>query len=170
LGLVGLRRGALLAVDVGPDLAFPPRRIVLWQPVTNGSAALSHFLRLRLAASMMGSVREKETTERLRRTLFQERRSLEVAGYELAPELASAIEALHLAGLANASLAPIDWFEVVADGRPVQPASRRIIELWQGKGLEVNAHSIAGEPFWSTPEVSVVPPLLAATVAVFQRD
>lgn len=169
LCLLGLRLGALLAMDVAKELAFPLQRIVLWQPVISGSFALTQFLRLRLAASMMDRMKEKETTEQLRRVLFQERVPLEVAGYELAPELASAIEALNLAGLAAAGLPPIHWFEVVAaDGRPLPPASQRVTELWQGKGLEVHTQTIAGEPFWSAPEVTVVPALLAATAAIFQ--
>ncbi|MGH8657585.1 MAG: hydrolase 2, exosortase A system-associated [Gammaproteobacteria bacterium] len=170
LCLLGLRLGALLALDAAKDLAVPLQRIVLWQPVISGSVALTQFLRLRFAASMMAGLEEKETTEQLRRVLFKEHAPVEVAGYELAPELASTIEALNLAGLGKAGLPPIDWLEVVsADGRPLPPASQRVTELWQGQGLEAHTQTIAGDPFWSTPEVTVVPALLAATAAIFQR-
>lgn len=169
--LLGLRLGALLALDVAKNFGFPLKRIVLWQPVTSGSVTLTQFLRLRLAASMMDSIKEKETTEQLRRVLFQERVPLEVGGYELAPGLASAIEALNLAALGAAGLPPIDWFEVVsAEGRPMPPASQRVTELWEGKGLEVHTQTIAGEPFWSAPEVTVVPALLSATAAIFRSQ
>ncbi|MGH8614963.1 MAG: hydrolase 2, exosortase A system-associated [Gammaproteobacteria bacterium] len=171
LYLLGLRLGALLALDVAKDLALPLQRIVLWQPAISGSVTLTQFLRLRLAASMMDSKQEKETTQQLRRVLFQERAPLEVAGYELAPELASAIETLNLADLAAADLPPLDWFEVVAaDGRPLPPASQRVTQLWQGKGLEVHIQTMAGEPFWSAPEVTVMPTLLAATAAIFKSE
>ena len=81
--LWGLRSGALLATELAQQCS--PKGLLLWQPVSNGSQFLTQFLRLRIAAAMMGGA--KETTAQLRE-IFKSGKTLEIAGYEIAPELA----------------------------------------------------------------------------------
>lgn len=47
----GVRLGALLAMELAVELAAP--RLLLWQPVSDGSQYLRQFLRLRLAAERL---------------------------------------------------------------------------------------------------------------------
>ena len=86
-------------------------------------------------------------------------RSLEIAGYELHPELAQAIESLQLASPPPA-VKRVDWLEV---GAGVRPGSQAVVERWKGMGLDVRSATVAGEPFWSTIEITVCEPLLDAT-------
>src|SRR5688500_8337577 len=54
LALWGLRLGAVLACDVA-QREETVDRLLLWQPVTNGSQFLTQFLRLRLASEMLAA-------------------------------------------------------------------------------------------------------------------
>ena len=165
--LWGLRLGAALAADIGKEPDAGVDHLVLWQPVTNGSQFLSQFLRLRLASEMLASgaatTAVRELTDALRRG-----ESLEIAGYELHPDLAAAIEGLKLKALTPA-VKRVDWLEVAADrSMPLRPASRRVLEAWRGRGLEVNAAQAVGEPFWSTIEIAECAELLELTTTAMR--
>ena len=148
----GLRLGAALACE----MAHGVERLLLWQPVTSGEQFLSQFLRLRLASEMLAGGAATSALRELRAELAQGR-ALEIAGYELHPELAKAIERLQLASL-RPEVKRIDWLEVGA-----RPGSQRVIELWTAAGIDVRTVAVAGEPFWSTVEITVCEPLVDAT-------
>ncbi|HUN50773.1 MAG TPA: hydrolase 2, exosortase A system-associated [Candidatus Sulfotelmatobacter sp.] len=161
LGLWGLRLGGALAAAA--VAAEPERfqRLLLWQPVVDGKAMMTQFLRLRVAAAMGGEAREN--TEQLRADLAAGR-PLEVAGYMLAPELVAAIDGVRLDGLDLGTDVAVDWLEVAAEaGRGLTPAARRVAEAWQQRGMAVAAASVAGQQFWSTQEITLAPDLLAET-------
>jgi hypothetical protein len=100
----------------------------------------------------------------LRETLKQGT-PLEIAGYELHPELAAALDRLKLAELVPAA-ARVHWLEVSAQPDPqLTPASRRVLDAWRAAGCDVHAGAVAGEPFWSTLEIAECEALLAATDA-----
>jgi hypothetical protein len=88
-------------------------------------------------------------------------KKLEIAGYELAPELAQVIERLDLAALAPKNI-PARWFEVNADGKP-SPALRHAALAWSAAGAEVDLQAVRGEPFWGTVEISESSELLEVT-------
>lgn len=156
----GQRLGALLALSTGGRDA--PVKIVLWQPVAKGATYLTQFLRLRLAADMMRGG-ETITTDDIRRDL-QSGTPVEIAGYTLHPELAAAIDGLDLGALPLPGV-PVAWLEIVAaPERPIVHVSRQIVERWRGGGVHVDPVAVAGEPFWSTPEITQVPPLIEATL------
>lgn len=165
VSLLGIRTGALLALEALQQ--WPPgsvQRLLFWQPVLRGDQALVQFLRLRVAASMMNTSGEKETTQGLK-ALLEAGESVEVAGYELAPELALALDGKCLADGDGSALPPLHWFELIAEaGRPLTVAAKRQVEAWQGQGAEVNAVAVVGEPFWTLQETTVAPALLEATV------
>jgi exosortase A-associated hydrolase 2 len=163
LALWGLRLGATLACELATDAALGIERLVLWQPVTSGEQFISQFLRLRLAAEMLGGGAATSASDALRTQLAQGR-TLEIAGYDLHPDLARAIERAQLASLRPA-VKRVDWLELGAVAAPaVRPGSQRIVERWAAQGLEVRAASVAGEAFWSTIEITDCPALLEATV------
>lgn len=158
----GQRLGTLLAMAAIAGDGPPPAKTVLWQPIAKGASYLTQFLRLRLAADMMRGG-ETLTSDDVRREL-QSGMTVEIAGYNLHPELAAAIDSLDLAASPSPH-APVAWMEVVAaPDRPIAQVSRRIIEQWRGAGAMVETVAVAGDAFWSTPEITQVPALIEATV------
>jgi exosortase A-associated hydrolase 2 len=168
LTLWGLRSGALLAIELlqmlcATGIAVELARIIFWQPVVRGQQMMTQFLRLRTAAEMM-SGGEQLTTTRLREMLTAGER-VEVAGYELSPALVQSIDTLELPQQLPGNVPSLDWYELVAaTERPVAALSRRRIEQWQQGGARVHLEKLQGEPFWTTPEISVVPALLDYTL------
>jgi exosortase A-associated hydrolase 2 len=166
--IVGLRLGAVLAADVAVRYPRLVSRLVLWQPVISGKTALTQFLRIRLAASLNGSA-NRETTESLRGALAAGE-PVEVAGYDLSPALAQAIDALTLEALAPPPTIPVDWFEIVTDTeQPAPPVSMKLVETWRNRGARVEFRTAVGEPFWATQETTIAPQLLNATTRLFEQ-
>jgi len=156
--LWGLRLGAALAAEI-----VHPRvdRLLLWQPVPNGSQFLSQFLRLRLASEMLASGAATTAMRELTQTLAAGR-SLEIAGYDLHPDLARAIERVKLESIVP-SAKRVDWLEVVAEGMSPRPAAGRVRDAWRARGIEANLGVATGEPFWTTVEIAECSELLELT-------
>jgi exosortase A-associated hydrolase 2 len=160
LAVWGIRLGAALALELASSRAC--EHILLWQPVTKGALYLNQFLRLRVAADMLAAD-GVSSVDALRAELAAGR-SVEIAGYEIAPALADAIAAVDLDAYAGRRMPPIDWLEAVAaPDRPLSPASRSLIERWQQSGLEVHARAAVAQPFWGTPEIVVPESFLDAS-------
>jgi len=63
-----------------------------------------------------------------------------------------------------------DWLEVSGPGGNTPGfATQRTIAEMRARGIQVRESYLEGEPFWATPEVAVVPPLLEATVECLAR-
>jgi len=167
LWLWGLRLGALLACAAAVREPGRFKRLLLWQPVTDGKAMLTQFLRIRVAAAMAeGGVPEK--TEELRARLAGGA-SVEVAGYDISPELAQALDTLRMDALDPGAGTQVTWLEVAAEASDsVLPASARVIERWRKSGVEVSAATVVGDPFWTLQETTLAPALLAATTRAFE--
>jgi len=174
IALVGVRLGALLALDFLRHSAqdesvrdwSPITRVVLWQPVVNGEQFMTQFLRLKLAAGMRQAAGRQQTTTTLRARMAQGE-PIEVAGYEVAPALARAIDALNLVSLANESLPPLCWLEVSTSEPPaLTPVGVRTVEALRHAGAQVETRAMPGEAFWSLQEITVAPQLVDATVDV----
>ena len=157
----GLRLGALLALDYAKDAPQRLSGLLLWQPVLSGEQMITQFLRLRATRAMLtGGAAGPRGTAGLRAALAAGK-AVEVAGYELAPELAHSIEALRIAELAPKAV-PVRWMEVVSGQNAALPSpSGRVVERWRSLGLEVEACAVRGEPFWNSVEISECPELLA---------
>jgi exosortase A-associated hydrolase 2 len=163
VSLWGLRIGASLAAEVARDPGLGLERLLLWQPVNSGEQFLTQFLRLRLAAEMLAEGSAQSGVRELRQTLLGGR-PLEVAGYEVSPELAHAIDHLRLAESAPA-VPSVLWLEVSGSpGGAVAPASQRTLDVWRSKGIQADSATVAGAPFWSTVEITECPELIAATM------
>jgi exosortase A-associated hydrolase 2 len=161
----GLRLGALLALDVSGDAALELGpvidRVILWHPVFKGKVHLDQFLRLRLASQMLSDAASAPAA----RAILAGGASVEVAGYEVTPELAAQIDG------ADATLAtppvPVHWFELAVDGDGgVAPAAMNQARRWQAAGVALSLHAVRGQPFWSATENLECPALLAATTAL----
>jgi exosortase A-associated hydrolase 2 len=163
VSLWGLRLGALLALDFARSSEGVFDQIILWQPVISGESFLTQFLRLQLANEMLAKGHEKTGGTIALRNLLRAGKSLEVAGYELAPSLATAIDSLKIAELTVAS-SPIHWFEIVAEqGRTITPSGAKIVTAWKENAIDLHLHLISCPPFWGTQEISECPQLLSAT-------
>ncbi|WP_439135224.1 hydrolase 1, exosortase A system-associated [Pseudomaricurvus sp.] len=187
--LWGLRLGCLLALDVQnnwqsgwPELV----QLILWQPSLNAQQSLTQFLRLRMAtglvaansiveaaqagggASVEGKRVKTETVKDIRQR-FSEGETLEVAGYPLSPALVSQLDAVVLDHLMPC--APVVWLEVKSQsGGQLSFVSKKLIEAWKDKQIDVDAQIIAGEPFWATQELAHAPELIRVTCETLRTE
>ncbi len=167
--LWGLRLGALLALDFAKSSEKKIEQIILWQPVISGESFLTQFLRLRLANEMFsaGANTEKVTGTDMMRASMRAGNALEVAGYELAPDLAAALDNLKAAEMIITKT-PIHWFDIVPEpGRPMTPSGAKVAGIWQRNDVDLTVHLVACLPFWATQEISECPAMVSATINVF---
>lgn len=164
--LWGLRLGALLALDYARTSAHQLAPMLLWQPVASGATYLTQFLRLHTAGAMLADETGAQSGTKASRAALQAGTILEIAGYDLAPALAMAIDTLP-APDTMAPPVPVHWFEVLAaPGQVVGPTAARVALAWHGQGTALTLHTVQGAPFWFTTEISTAPALLEATVIV----
>jgi len=159
---VGLRTGAALALAAARAPEAPVARLVLWQPVASGQVFLTQLLRLRLAAAL-GDATRGETTKALRERLAAGE-TIEIAGYDLAPAMADALDAIRLADVPPPEGCPAAWLEVAAAGGATSPAGRAVLERWRGAGAAVAEAVVEGPQFWAIQETTTAPALIEATV------
>lgn len=169
VSLWGLRLGALLALDFTRDSINQVDKIILWQPVTSGESFLTRFLRLRLASEALADdatpTRAGGGTNALRAAMTQGE-VLEIAGYELSPELAAAIDSLKAAELTVIGC-PVHWFEITTDAdRALLPAVVKVADAWKQQQVDLHLHTIQGPPFWIAQEIAECSDLIAATTCV----
>ena len=166
LSLCGLRMGALLAAAAARTGLSGLERVILWQPVASGEVMLNQFLRVAVAAAMTSQ--DRGVTTKTLRAQLAAGSPVEVAGYEINPELATAIDATRLERMPPPPDVALAWFELATEpGRDLAPASQRIIEAWRQDGCDVTARCVIGEPFWSLQWPRMAPELMAATAALF---
>jgi len=169
LTLWGLRLGALLALDYARTAQGPLAPLLLWQPVASGSTYLTQFLRLRTANAMLGDDPAAQTGTKALRAALQAGETLEIAGYDLTPDLARALDALP-APDTMAPPVPAHWFEVLgAPGQAPGPAAARVKAAWEAQGAVLHVHAVQGLPFWATTGISTCPELLDVTAAVLEE-
>lgn len=164
--VVGLRLGALLALQLATAGPVPVAGIILWQPVTGGDAYLTQLLRLRLAGDMLDGAAGGAAaggTAALRAAL-QAGDTLEVAGYALSPALAADLSALDAASLAPPC--PVTWFELAAtEGKALSPAAAKMVAAWEQQGVRAAAGVVQSPAFWTSAEIEECPALIDATCA-----
>jgi exosortase A-associated hydrolase 2 len=160
--VIGLRFGALLAMDIASRLINQPP-VALWNPVMDGEGLIRQFLRLRIASQLNSALHGRESVASLLDSLATGN-SIEVAGYTLSPPLVQSlinlrfgpypaatgqrILCLHVSRATTAGLGPI--------------TDRAMAELSAG-GAEVTTGVIVGDAFWSSTEISVCESLLEQT-------
>lgn len=169
ISLWGLRLGALLALDFAKSSPPGIHGIILWQPVTSGESFITQFLRLQLANEMLAGDQKKKGGTSVLRNALAEGKTLEVAGYELDPELAATIDGLKAADLAVKGTC-IHWFEMVAEeGRALPPSAKKTVDAWGQQDIDVHMHLVTCLPFWATQEISECFQLIAATTEAYSR-
>jgi exosortase A-associated hydrolase 2 len=171
ISLWGLRLGALLALDFCIDAQQSVERLILWQPVIHGKSHMNQFMRMRIASQMLAdaghfdAIGATSATNATLRAQLATGASIEVGGYELAAELAAAIDSQDAS--ARAPHCPAHWFELVATaGTDIAPATARHAQRWRDAGACVHLHPICGVPFWASTEIAECRAMLAATTTL----
>lgn len=161
--LWGLRTGAALATDIACTDARVSQ-LLLWQPVANGEQFINQFLRIKLAAEMLGEGRAQASTKDLIARL-EGGEPIEIGGYMLAPAMARELRTVKLASARPRC--PVSWFEVGAEDRAgLMPASQRIADDWLQSGIDLKTRTVRGDPFWLTQEITECPALVEASFQV----
>lgn len=165
VAILGVRLGAILAAQIHAELGKSSMPLVLWQPVLDGKVHLTQFLRVRMAAQLDRPELTKETTGSMRQ-LMAAGEAVEVAGYEIHPELASAIDNARLVAHNLSEECRVLWLENAAqDQLEVSPASKRVMQAWETGGVTVDAVAYAGPAFWQVHERVLAPVVIERTCA-----
>ncbi len=169
LWLWGLRAGCLLAVEASSHLN-EACNFLFWQSPASGKPLLQQFLRLKVAADMLGGP-AKGVMEGMRQQLASGS-PVEIAGYMLSPGLASGLEQAALAAPVGQSPAQrLEWFELsTREDASFSPASAKAIAQWQQAGFAVDSHIAQGPAFWQTTEIEDAPALIAAATAALANS
>ena len=150
--IVATRLGCVLAADSLCDAGKSVLNTVFWQPVVSGRQFMTQFLRLQVAASMMGSATQA-TVESLRAQL-EAGETLEIAGYELTPELWLSVEDVDLLTSLNQGLGELHIVEVgrtLNDGLSV--TGERLMAAAREKDIPVSGRRVPGDPIWAATEI-----------------
>jgi exosortase A-associated hydrolase 2 len=165
VGLLGIRLGVLLAAAALRREPGKIRSLMAWQPVADGKSYFTQFLRVRMAANMDRTDIPKETTADMRRQLA-EGIPVEVAGYEIHPDLAAAIEQQRLADLPPPEGTPVAWFEKVSPGtEDLPPASQGVLKAWEHPARPITATGFDAPAFWALYDRVIAADLVAQTAA-----
>jgi len=161
LCLWGLRSGCLLAAQAAKRLGGAVT-FLFWQPVLNGQVLLQQFLRLKLAADLIGGT-GKQAMDFARQALA-DGQHVEIAGYSIAPALAQGLARARLEAPPHAGR--VEWFDVThrLDQAP-PPAADSVAAAWQSAGHTVHRHQVVGPSFWQTTEIEVCHDLIDQSVA-----
>ena len=171
ISCVGIRTGAILLLDAINSNDYELSKIIFWQPVVSGGVFLKQFLRLNLAADMMGAGLGKVTIQSLR-DILASGKNVEVAGYELSSKLFHELDSLSLNNLVPPSRTQVRWFEIVSEKfQDVSPKKQQLVNRWR-KENKIDAEIIAvrDEPFWATQEIVVPRNLIEITKSFFVND
>ena len=146
VGLWGLRLGGLLALDVArlSQRTFP--FIVLWHPPLSGAETLRQFLRLSYVQEV-GDLSACMTTHEMRRRLTSET-CIEVIGWELNNDLASALERLKLSSLLSQVSSAIYCVEFAQRTKLPTPR-QRTLQAYKDKGFIFDFRQSPVRSFWA---------------------
>lgn len=164
-GFLGVRLGAILAAEVRHGLNSVDAALMLWQPVVDGKQHFTQFLRMRIAAQMERPHLPKETTNSMREQLAAGK-SLEVSGYEIHPEFATALDVARLEPFVPKNKSSVLWLEqAAADATQAVPVSQKVIEAWRASGANIDVQFFEGPNFWQVAERAISESAIAATTA-----
>lgn len=162
VSLIGIRLGALQVMQVAAKLPNI-KRLIFWQPIINGQAALTQFLRIKIAASI-GRNEEPGTIKDFEAQI-ERGEYLNVAGYDINPEFFNGIKTAHFKNHLESCIFPVGWFTTLtsADRRTPQ-GDVKLIQEWRNKGSNVSHIEIIGPSFWQAHERTLVPELVEETI------
>lgn len=160
LALLGVRLGALLAVDLAARLPGSPAGLVLWNPPPTGAALIDPLRRLeRLAMPEAAATARGQGSAPSR-----------LAGWPVQPALVEALRGLRLdasspAASPGARLAIVHTQRVLAQVPSAPPAIAAALPAWQAAGWDTRVDLVAGEPWWSAMDACDPEALTERTLA-----
>jgi hypothetical protein len=118
---------------------------------------------MRIAANMDRTDIPKETTGGMR-ALLAAGQSIEVAGYEIAPELAHSIDDLKLIDLMPPESVSVAWFEKGTGEEPaISSISQNLVDGWRQAGRHVDSAAFDAPAFWALYDRYLAPELVEKT-------
>lgn len=161
---------ALLGIRLGVPLAFEsisadrqPSAIIAWQAINDGKQYLTQFMRMRIAGNMDRTDIPKETTGGLRAQLATGR-SIEVAGYEIHPEMAAALDMMRLDNFSPDIDLSVAWFEKGnGENLEISPSSRSLLDSWRHPEGKIEVDTFDGPAFWALHDRFLAPELIEKT-------
>jgi exosortase A-associated hydrolase 2 len=157
IGLWAMRSGALLLPGLLDDGSWT--KLLLWQPVIAGKSFLSQFLRVGVAAGLTTGETGPSPRDRLKAG-----ETVEIAGYDLTPELAADLE--------TAVLTPppghlsLHWLEIAASAPQPGPMQAKAAAEWRAGGHDVVQKALKGPQFWTLQEPEWAPEMIEASLLV----
>lgn len=104
----------------------------------------------------------------MRQQLAKSGANLEVAGYEIHPELAAAIDNARLGDYAPPPTTPLAWLEsATGDKLDPSPASQNVLAGWEATGCKATHLPFVGPAFWQVHERVLAPSIVEQTTAWF---
>ncbi len=151
--LVALRAGALLAADYMKCCANNPEKLLLWQPVIDGAAYLSQFLRLRLTSGMLSGEKERDTASSLKQRL-ESGGEIEVAGYALTSAISRGLTSASLNNIPYGAFPSTCWVDCVAnEGQEPSLAVRKLVQSLREHDVDISYITSVGAPFWGSADI-----------------
>lgn len=166
LWLWGHRLGCLLATQAAAGVG--PCNLLFWQPAPAGKALLQQFLRL---DSIAGKVGKAGAAGPGAKELLAAGQAAEVAGYVVAPALASGMDAARLDPISASTPARLVWLEVRPQpATEPSPVARQLLSDWAAAGWRTQMQMVQGSSFWQTTEIEEATELLSATSAALAAE
>lgn len=162
VSLLGVRLGALQAIRVASEVK-EIKRLIMWQPVINGQAALTQFLRIKIAASINrnekpGKIKDFEAQ-------IDRNENLSVAGYDMSANYFKGIRSANFNNYIEFNSSPICWFTILGSAdRKTPQGDLKLIEKWRKNGAVIDHREIIGSSFWQAHERTLVPELIDETI------
>jgi exosortase A-associated hydrolase 2 len=167
--LLGIRLGAILAAQLLSRLQAADTALMFWQPVLDGKTHLTQFLRVRMAAQLDRPNLPKETTASMRQQ-FAAGENVEVAGYEIHPDLARALDGARLADFRPPSGTRVAWLERMAgEAAELSPVNKKLVDDWTVAGVALEILMFPGPAFWEVHERVTAPAAIEHTRAWFEK-
>ena len=163
LVLWGLRLGGVLAAQLVAQRSVDARALILWQPI-GGRAFFNQWLRLESAQRLTSDAGAEEAPRWRQRLDAGER--VDVAGYDLHPQLVAGAETADLAAMTLEC--PVIWRESTISETPSpSPAATKIARQWSAH-TEVDLAAVTGPSFWAAQELEQAPALIESTTAALR--
>ncbi len=151
----GLRLGASLAALASKSAARPPKRLVLWDPVADGSTYLAELAEAHVTARKEAFGPRWETESRVRALAMEEARN-EALGYPLTPDLKTQLGALVPASFRGARAERVTLLGARSDDTWSTLAGQLA-----GGGIDVRTRTISTSIAWLLNDMlsdSLIPP------------
>ncbi|MBM4340829.1 MAG: hypothetical protein FJ110_14965 [Deltaproteobacteria bacterium] len=142
INLLGLRLGATVASLVGEN-GSGIRRLILWEPVIDGSAYIKEILRINLATQTAVYKKILHNTDALIQ-MMKEGKTVNIEGYEMAWPLYEQIAGIDLNKNGNSCESRVLFVQISRKEGNVSESLKRLKEKYAKSELAVAVE----EPFW----------------------